>query len=845
MTALVIPGFTPTATQDRVWQAIEEAAPGTTTIIGYGGAVGGGKLLRLSTRVPTPDGWATMGALRAGDAVFDEHGCVCRVTVAHPYETPERAYRLVFDDGSTVESGVEHLWLTFDVKELASLTRRTPEWRAQRRESRTSRVSGRRSEAFTVAVTARNRLMPPLDPPTGTVRTTGEIVSTLRQRDGASNHAIPVTKALDLPDRELPIDPYLFGVWLGDGSRASGEITTMDAEIDAAFVVSAYPPGIRRVREGNRAWQFVACGLVTALRASGVLKNKHVPPPYLRASRAQRLALLQGLMDTDGTVTDSGKPEFTNTNRRIVDAVYEIIVSLGWKARVVEGRAKFNGVDHGPKWDIKWSPDDYVFRLSRKRSRQVLATRRTVKFRYIVDAFEIEPEPMRCITVDSPSHLYLVGDSMIPTHNTRCLAELAIDLALDNPGTKVLVARKDLVDLRTTTLEEFDRCCPRQLIVRAPDSPIIIREIRDPSWPRGVVSRVYFRDLKDWAGLGSEEFGAVLIEEAGEVAEGAAKMLVTRLRNKASAKYVFVAASNPWPGWFERWFIDRKLPEDLLNAVGATVHFIPAKIADNPHLPANYGAMLNAFFAGDEDWMARMVEGRFDSFEGQVYREITPMMEWKGDLPPFVRLVGGLDFGGANEHAHKTAGVVAGITASSEDAEKGHLIRLSHFEHSGPDVDDLLEKWMFRVEWLFGNDSKKLWIDWRADKTQIWGIEQAKKKHNIVPSHGGSDSVWLGIVQERGRMKDKTSWYVPELTQKPMLDGKALNGESWYDRMRRYRWQVQPDENRSVPGTPIKRDDDQCDADRYMVEEADGFPYVGAKIPTSDMRGRPLRAKAV
>jgi len=159
-------------------------------------------------------------------------------------------------------------------------------------------------------------------------------------------------------------------------------------------------------------------GLSTVLRALGVLGDKHVPLRYLRASREQRLALLQGLMDADGTVTQSGSVEFTTTRWRLAQAAHELIVSLGWKARIVEGRARLNGRDCGPKWDITWTPNEYVFRLERQISKQRLATRRTTRFRYVVRCDRIDPVPMRCITVENPMGLYLAGRSMVPTHNT-------------------------------------------------------------------------------------------------------------------------------------------------------------------------------------------------------------------------------------------------------------------------------------------------------------------------------------------------------------------------------------------------------------------------------------------
>lgn len=418
---------------------------------------------------------------------------------------------------------------------------------------------------------------------------------------------------------------------------------------------------------------------------------------------------------------------------------------------------------------------------------------------------------------------------------TRTLAELAIDLMCDFPGNRILIGRKDLVDLRTTTLEEFDKVCPPEIIVKSVNSPVIERDIRLPIWPAGVVSRAFFKELKDPQSIGSEQYGAVLLEEAGEIPEQSAKMLVTRLRHPACPKWPFVAASNPYPGWFERWFVDRELPEELIELAGGRVHFIPAKIADNPHLPDNYEALLRAFFSGDDDWLSRMVEGRFDSFEGQIYRELGPHLQHVGALPDFTKLVGGLDFGGANDRAHKTAGVVAGLTKSNR------LIRFAHFEHSGADVHALLWSWMRGVEAKAGRR-----VMWRADKTQSWGIGQADEAGFIInPSHGGADSVSAGIGLVKRRLKDAASFYTAELAQIPTVDGQKLNGASWYDRMRRYRWDEQPDETKAAKGVPLKRDDDTADADRYMHEEADGFPTVTLQMPTRTLSGRPLPRVAV
>lgn len=400
--------------------AFESAAD----IIGFGGSAGGGKAQDIRTSIPTPSGWTTMGALRAGDLVFSGRGIPCVVLAAHAVETPESCYRLTFDDGSTVDASAEHLWLCFGVAELNALTRRDPEWRARRRVKRLSRATCSQGSYKSAAVAARNRLNRPPEqpPPTGTVRTTAEMAASYAQGPPRrAPFAVPLAAALELPEADLPLDPYLLGVWLGGGSKHGGTITSADPEVVAHFPAAGFP-----TKRGAAPYAWNVRRLRAVLRRMGVRMNKHVPPEYLRASREQRLALLQGLMDTDGTVCDSGSVQFDNTNKRLIGAAYELIVSLGWKCRVVESRAKLNGVDHGPVWGIKWAPDEFVFRSARKRDRQRLARRRVTRFRYVVNCELVAPVPMRCITVGNPAGLYLCGRSMIPTHNSALLVGLAL-----------------------------------------------------------------------------------------------------------------------------------------------------------------------------------------------------------------------------------------------------------------------------------------------------------------------------------------------------------------------------------------------------------------------------------
>jgi phage terminase large subunit-like protein len=176
--------------------------------------------------------------------------------------------------------------------------------------------------------------------------------------------------------------------------------------------------------------------LHSRLRLLGVLGDKHVPAVYLRGSADQRLALLQGLMDSDGYADPRRRDvEFCNTNKNLVDAVVELARSLGQKPVAKESRALLYGRDCGPKWRVSWRPTVPVFRLSRKRVHE--ASPRTQEFRHqhrmIVRAERIDPVAMRCLTVDSPHHMYLAGEGMIPTHNTRTGSGTLADWILSDP----------------------------------------------------------------------------------------------------------------------------------------------------------------------------------------------------------------------------------------------------------------------------------------------------------------------------------------------------------------------------------------------------------------------------
>lgn len=409
----------------------------------YGGAAGSGKLIPLDEVLPSPNGWVTMGSLRVGDSLFDEKGKVCKVTKVYETNPEPSLVQFTFDDGTTVVSCVDHQWVTMTDKERELAYKRRPEYREERQLKRPSRAGGNRSASQTAGIVLSNktRKYNYLSPPAGEIRTTQQIVNTLRYR-GRANHSIPVAEPIQLPEKEYLLDPYLLGCWLGDGSAESGRITGLDEEIFTAFVEAGFV-----VREHKNPVSKGILGLFPILKKLGVAGNKHVPAEYLWGSINQRLALLQGLMDTDGYVDSNGHCEFTNTNKALAETVVQLINSLGNKAVISEGRATLNGKDCGPKYRISWSGTLCPFRLSRKVVRWKPPKTPSTRLRYIIKADFVASRPGKCIQVDSSKSLFLVGRQMVPTHNSAVLLMDALRY-VDVPNYAAIIFRRSLTDLK-------------------------------------------------------------------------------------------------------------------------------------------------------------------------------------------------------------------------------------------------------------------------------------------------------------------------------------------------------------------------------------------------------------
>jgi len=418
-------------------------------ILYYGGSAGGGKALDITTPLPTPAGWMVMEDAAVGDVLFDDAGNPCTITAATEVMAGHPCYEITFSDGSRIIADAKHQWLTMTAVDRLAVLHRSPEWMLERRERRKSRATGKSLRPHVAACNSA-RVHQYLPVPEGIVRTTEEISRSIIVGKRL-NHSIKVSSPLSLPDRILMIDPYVLGLWLGDGSSYKAEITTADPEVLEAVRSCGY-----EVKKRADLAYGINGGLFSQLKDLGLIPgNKNIPSDYLRGSIRQRQDLLCGLMDTDGTCDTSGQCTFTTTNPALQEGVLELIHSLGIKAVAREGRAKLYGKDCGrPAWDIKFLSDIPAFRLRRKRERQKRdGFRGTHNRRYIVSCAAVPSVPVRCIQVDSPSRLYLAGRQMIPTHNS----DLLLGLGLTKHRSSIIYRREavQLIGLETRLLDEI------------------------------------------------------------------------------------------------------------------------------------------------------------------------------------------------------------------------------------------------------------------------------------------------------------------------------------------------------------------------------------------------------
>jgi len=399
----------------------------TAPNIFFGGSGQAGKQLSLDTEVPTPYGFTTMGTIKIGDVVFAGDGSQTIVVGLSEIDLMPDAYELEFDTGEIVRCDADHLWVTLTLAERRQLRGRSDEFRVRRRETRSLRGTGKKPWLAEMNSLRRHEYKPT---PLGVVRSTDEIRQNLLIGD-ETNHSVSICAAIDCEPGVFDVDPYMLGVWLGDGDSIGGTITANETDWESLQLPLESVGSIRRDKLRTSVLRVRIVGLTTRLRRLGLIQNKHIPTSYLRGSTEQRIQLLKGLMDTDGHCSKDGKCELGFSSLRLIQDAHELLSSLGIKAVVKSKTAMCNGKDCGLTYRINFVADFPVFQLARKGDRQKMRLpRSSARSRFIVDVRKIEPVAMRCIKVAHESGTYLIGRSMIMTHNSRGLRDAAVEMLL-------------------------------------------------------------------------------------------------------------------------------------------------------------------------------------------------------------------------------------------------------------------------------------------------------------------------------------------------------------------------------------------------------------------------------
>ncbi len=384
---------------------------------------GKGKAQPLDAKVRIPNGWKTMGELSVNDKVVAWDGTSTNVVQVHPQGMQE-IFKVTFADGRSTECTGDHLWEVFYIN--TTIKRR---WRV-------------------VNTVEMMRLISMPNP----------------------RVYVKLIKPEETPDINLPMDPYVFGLILGDVHI--GKVNLSFTNIDFPIInelVRAMPSSMAMTCHGEHGFALRRSSAINPNRneylevfrsfglAGKLSHEKFVPNVFLNGSVSQRLAIVQGLLDTDGTVQTSGSVSFSSTSYTLAKNVQYLIRSLGGIAAI---RSRFTSFTHkGEKKkgrecfdvDIRYPKASELFRLPRKieRTNDLNQYADTLKLR-VTSIESCGQKEAQCISVEHPDQLY-VTDDFVVTHNSYCTMR-----AMGSYGFRTLIIVKPmyldkwLEDLRRT-----------------------------------------------------------------------------------------------------------------------------------------------------------------------------------------------------------------------------------------------------------------------------------------------------------------------------------------------------------------------------------------------------------
>lgn len=352
---------------------------------------GKGKAQPLDAKIKVPGGWKTMGEMREGDPLIAPDGTVTSVTGVHPQGERE-VFKVTFADGRSTECCSEHLWEVFYIN-----TQPHCRWR---------------------------------------VVNTLEVLRLISMPN--PRVYVRLMKPEKAPQIDLPMDPYVFGLLLGDGHIGNQTLRLSSADSFIVEQVTALlPSDLQMTRQRIYDYGIVRSSktylknsyleVFRELGLGGKLSHeKFIPEVYLNGSFSQKLFVLQGLLDTDGTVQQSGSVSYSTTSLELAKGVQYLIRSIGGIAAIHLRTTSFTHQGEKKEGrtcydvDIRYSKPSLLFRLPRKLARINDANQyaETLKLR-VVSVEPVGRKEVQCISVAHPERLYITDDFIV-THNSYC-----------------------------------------------------------------------------------------------------------------------------------------------------------------------------------------------------------------------------------------------------------------------------------------------------------------------------------------------------------------------------------------------------------------------------------------
>jgi len=376
---------------------------------------GVGKALPNSNKIYTPEGYKLMGDIKVNDKVFGRNGKETNVIGVYP-QGNRPIFKISFNDGTFTFCDEEHLWSVNSINQ-----RNRSSWKDGKR------IKLEPDNSFKVIKTS-------------------DLINKLTFGTKKSlNFKIPMVEPVEFNERELPINPYVLGVMLGDGYMKSSRFTTKDIEIaDEVSRTNSVNISIkekcRDIDKSNILVQeclFDVCiyGITDKLKSLGLYDKKSdtkfIPSQYLYNSIENRLELLRGLLDTDGNVRKNGGIEYVSTSKELIENVRWLVLSLGGFCKLSSKfpTYTYKGIKKTGKKAYKLTisfPEKnkiIPFKLSRKNDR-VVNRLKYENNKFIKSIEYSHDEEATCIMVDNDEHLF-VTDDFIVTHNTTMITKIA------------------------------------------------------------------------------------------------------------------------------------------------------------------------------------------------------------------------------------------------------------------------------------------------------------------------------------------------------------------------------------------------------------------------------------